>query len=64
MADSQDWVERAAALQGIRLAPGRAGKIAAALDASMKARDPLRDAIEFEADPTSYLLAIERCKAR
>ena len=64
MADSLEWVEQAAALQGIRLAPGRAEKIAAAMSASMKAADPLRDAIAFEADPTGYLLAVERCKAR
>ena len=64
MTDSQEWVEQAAAMQGIRLAPGRAEKIAAAMSASMKKADPLRDAVEFEADPTGYLLAIERCKAR
>ena len=49
------------ALQGIRLGPGRAEKIAAALNAARIA-DPLRDALELEADPTGYVLAQERCK--
>jgi hypothetical protein len=47
--------------QGIRLAPGRAEKIAAALNAAATA-DPLRDALELEADPTGYLLTLERCR--
>lgn len=54
-------VEAALVSQGIRLAPGRAGKIAAALNTAAVA-DPLRDALELEADPTSYLRALERCK--
>ena len=49
------------ASQGIRLAPGRAEKIAAALNAAAAA-EPLRDTLELEVDPTGYLLALEHCK--
>jgi len=54
-------VEAILSSQGIRLAQGRAAKIAAALN-SAAAADPLRAALELEADPTGYLLALERCK--
>ena len=58
---SGEAVESMLAAQGIRLAPGRSGKLAAALDAAAVA-DPLRDALELEADPTGFLRALERCK--
>jgi protein-disulfide isomerase len=58
------WVEAAAQMQGIKLAPGRAEKIAAALSTVVGANDPMRDALQFEADPTSYLVAVDRCRAR
>ena len=65
MGTAKQWsgeaVETALAAQGIRLAPGRAGKLAAGLDAGAVA-DPLRDALAFESDPTGYALAVERCK--
>ena len=54
-------IEAILASQGIRLAPGRAAKIAVALNAAVVA-DPLRDALELEADPTGFLPALERCK--
>jgi hypothetical protein len=54
-------VEAILASQGIRLAPGRAEKLAAAQNAAAVA-DPLRDTLELEVDPTGYLLAQERCK--
>jgi hypothetical protein len=54
-------VEAMIVSQGIRLAPGRAAKIATALNAAAVA-DPLRAALDLEADPTGYLLALERCK--
>jgi len=50
--------------QGIRLAPGRAAKIAAALNASAGLADPMLADLEFEADPTSYGLAMRRCVAK
>lgn len=56
-----DAVETALAAQGIHLAPGRAEKLAAGLNTGSVA-DPLRDALELEADPTSYAPAVERCK--
>jgi hypothetical protein len=57
----KSWVEEAAAMQGIVLAPGRAGKIAPGVEALLDAaaKDPLRAALAFEADPTSYLLALK-----
>ena len=54
-------VEAMLASQGIRLTPGRSAKIATALNAAAVA-DPLRAALDLEADPTGYLLALERYK--
>ena len=54
-------IEAVLAAQGIRLAPGRAGKLAAGLNAGTVA-DPMRDALPFESDPTGYALAVERCR--
>jgi len=56
-------VQAALASQGIRLAPGRAAKIAAALNAAAGA-DPLRDALEFEVDPTTYARILARLQAK
>jgi hypothetical protein len=57
-------VEAALASQGIRLAPGRAAKIAAGLNAPADLRDPLLGALAFETDPTAYALALSRCSAK
>ena len=58
---NSDAIEAMLAAQGIRLAPGRAEKIAAALNAATASGSlPL----EFESDPTGYALALERCKAK
>jgi len=57
-------VEAILASQGIRLAPGRAARIAAALNASADLADPLLGALEFETDPTAYALALSRCRAK
>jgi hypothetical protein len=56
-------VEEALAVQQIRLAPGRAERIGAALRATIEAA--MRDvpALAFETDPTSHALAMQRCKA-
>lgn len=51
-------------VQGLRLAPGRAAKIAAGLNASVDLTDPLLGALEFEADPAGYALALSRCRAK
>ena len=58
---SSEAIEAVLAAQGIRLAPGRAEKIANALN-SATVSGPL--SLEFESDPTGYALALERCKAR
>jgi len=51
-------VEETAALQGIELKPGRAEKIAAALEPLLKAPDPLRESLDFDVDATTYLKTI------
>jgi hypothetical protein len=57
-------VENALAAQGLRLAPGRAQKIVAGLNASANLADPLLGALGFETDPTAYTLALSRCRAK
>ena len=58
---SSEAIEAVLAAQGIRLAPGRAEKIANTLNAAtLSGSLPL----EFESDPTGYQLALERCKAK
>lgn len=56
-----NWIEAAAAIQDIELAEGRAQRIAPGVEALLKAaaKDPLRDSVELETDPTSYLLALK-----
>jgi hypothetical protein len=61
---SPEAVENALAVQGLRLAPGRAAKIAAGLNTSADIADPLLGALEFETDPTGYALAVGRCRAK
>jgi hypothetical protein len=64
----QQWtaeaVETTLTAQGIALAPGRAERIArgqaALLDGA--AADPLRTSLGFDADPTGFVQAVERCK--
>ena len=58
---SGEAIEAVLAAQGIRLAPGRAEKIANALNAATVSA-PL--SLEFESDPTGYALVLERCKAK
>jgi hypothetical protein len=59
-----ETVEAALAAQGIALAPGRAERVArgqqALVDAS--ASDRLRAALEFDADATAFVRAMEKCK--
>jgi hypothetical protein len=60
---SGEAIEAAFAAQGIALAPGRAEKLArgqqSLLDAS--AADPLRAALEFDAEPAGFVFAMRRC---
>ena len=53
-------VEAALASQGIALAPGRAERIAQAQQVllSASAADPLLATLEFQADPSGFLLAL------
>jgi hypothetical protein len=66
MTQAKQWnaqaVELLLAAQGIGLAAGRAERLAGAMNQT-KTPDSTRDTLPFEADPTTYLLARERCKA-
>jgi hypothetical protein len=63
---SGEAIEAVLTAQGIALAPGRGERLArgqqALLDAS--AADPLRASLSFDADPSGFVLAIERCRPR
>jgi hypothetical protein len=56
-------VEESLAVQRIALAPGRAERLEAALKASLEAAARTAVPLEFEVDPTTHALAMERCKA-
>ncbi len=58
---SSEAIETMLAAQGIRLAPGRAEKIANALNAATVSGSLPP---EVDSDPTGYALALERCKAK
>jgi len=55
-------IEDALAAQGIALAPGRAERIARAQEGLLgaSAADPLLATLEFQADPSGFLLALRR----
>ncbi|HUQ73861.1 MAG TPA: hypothetical protein VM183_03975 [Burkholderiales bacterium] len=54
-------IERLLAAQGIELAPGRAERLAPGVNA-LNVKDPVGDALPFEADPTTYVVIRERLK--
>jgi hypothetical protein len=56
----QTWVDEIAKKQGIKLAQGRAGKIAAALEPLITAPDAMRETLDFEVDATTYLKTIAK----
>ena len=62
---SGEAIETVLAAQGIRLAPGRAERVARGLQAFLgpSMADPLREALELDAVPPCYARAQERCKA-
>jgi hypothetical protein len=59
-------IQTALAAQGIDLAPGRAERLARALEGflPLSMADPLRGALELESDPAGFALAQERLRAR
>jgi hypothetical protein len=61
---SGEVLEAVLAAQGIVLAPGRAERLARAQQALLEASaaDPLRGTLEFHADPSGFLLAMQKCK--
>jgi hypothetical protein len=56
-------VQEALALQRITLVPGRAERVEAALKASLEAAARAALPLEFEVDPTTHALIMERCKS-
>ncbi len=60
---TSEAIETVLAAQGIRLAEGRAARLARGVNA-MQAEDPLRQALPFETDPTTYAQAVDRCKPK
>ena len=63
---NDETVETMLAAQGIALGPGRAQRLALALQSLVGASmaDPLRDAVEFEREAAGYASALERLRAR
>ena len=57
-------VEMVLAAQGIALAPGRAERLARACQTLLEASaaDPLLARLEFDANPTGFLLAMQKCR--
>jgi hypothetical protein len=58
------WLDEVLSRQGIELAPGRAEKIAAGVEALLAAaaKDPLLEKLPFEVDPTSYPIQCGKLK--
>lgn len=61
---SAEAVETLLDAQGIALAPGRAERLARACQALLEASagDPQRASLEFDATPTGFLLAMQKCR--
>ena len=58
---TSETIENLFESQGVPLAPGRAERLAPAVN-GLNVADPLREKLPFEVDPTSYVLAQERLK--
>jgi hypothetical protein len=54
-------IEALLAAQGVELAPGRAERLAAGVNA-LNVVDPVGAALPFEVDPTTYVLVRDRIK--
>ncbi len=61
---SAEVVETLLAAQGVALAPGRAERLARAYQGLLEASaaDPLLAGLEFDASPTGFLLAMQKCR--
>ncbi len=59
-------IEAMLAAQGIAVAPGRGGRLARGLEASIapSLEEAARAGLELEGEPCDFALALERCKAR
>jgi hypothetical protein len=51
---TSETIEAMLAAQGVPLAPGRAERLAPGVNA-LNVADPLRDALPFDCDPTTYM---------
>ena len=58
---TSETIENLFAALGVRLAPGRAERLAPAVN-GLNVDDPLREKLPFEVDPTTYVVAQERCR--
>jgi len=58
---TSETIENLFAALGVRLAPGRAERLAPAVN-GLNVDDPLREKLPFEVDPTTYAVAQERCR--
>jgi hypothetical protein len=56
---TSETIEQLLAAQGVALAPGRAERLAPGVNA-LNVADPLRAALPFDQDPTTYLREVER----
>jgi hypothetical protein len=63
---NDETVETMLAAQGIALGPGRAQRLALALQSllGVSMADPLRDAVEFEREAAGFAAAMERLRAK
>jgi hypothetical protein len=61
-----ETIETALAAQGIALSPGRAERLARAVEGFLgpSMADRLRGALELEGDPPGFVLTLERLRAR
>jgi ribosomal protein L12E/L44/L45/RPP1/RPP2 len=58
---TSETIENLFAALGVPLAPGRAERLAPAVN-GLNVDDPLREKLPVEVDPTTYVLAQERCR--
>ena len=58
---TSETIENLFGTLGVPLAPGRAERLAPAVN-GLNVADPLREKLPFEVDATTYVLAQERCQ--
>ena len=58
---TSETIENLFASLDVPLAPGRAERLAPPVN-GLNVDDPLREKLPFEVDPTTYIVAQERCR--